>query len=280
MTLKHALAGIMLILACDGCTDIIEKDYFTLPVQVDLEIGFNRPGYVESYAEYPCAEYFNFSNGLIGIKKIHFEGKREAGGDFMFDTAPDIHYQVAFSASESPVTQYEYVGRPAIISGFDIPQGMYHDMQWIISLEKISIEEFGIGENASIENTGLYISGNFEQICWKKDNYGLTDSVYNIPFLLAIDDEVQFRIRSFTRYNIPQIALSDNISLSDNKAWRAVVILNLPYAFASVKGESIELDDVAESDTGQMIILSKSRNTVLYERILHRLFTSSFVMIY
>ena len=84
MTLyKTKLVIITLILFIAGCR---EKDELTLPVKVSLNIGFFSGGDGD-----PFDTYVYFTEGQIGIQKIQFEGRREAGRDVFFETDPNIN---------------------------------------------------------------------------------------------------------------------------------------------------------------------------------------------
>ena len=76
---KIRLTGIILILFFPSCT---EKDELTLPVNVDFMISISDNSSND--------EYLTFTGGVIGIQKIGFEGKREAGEDVFFETDPKM----------------------------------------------------------------------------------------------------------------------------------------------------------------------------------------------
>jgi hypothetical protein len=106
MTLyKIKVASVILILFMAGCR---EKDDLTLPVKVYFKIGISPENSLNT-------EYLHFTDCKIGIQRIQFEGKREAGTDIFFETDPNMNLQT-LSFAQQPLT----------ISVFNIPQGIYN----------------------------------------------------------------------------------------------------------------------------------------------------------
>jgi hypothetical protein len=231
MTLyKIKLASITLILFIAGCT---EKDDLTLPVKVNFKIGISP--------EYEYSDtYLSFAEGQIGIQRIQFEGKREAGEDVFFETDPQMNLQtLAFSTGINPV-----------ISDFDIPQGIYNYMKWDINLKRIVIDNYT--DSLSI---GLVISGIYEY-----------SDLSSIPVVVYVDDTEQFSVRSDDSGGNSQIVLSVN------KDYEAILVLAPGYTFSSISRESLEkAADISRDRGHSAIMISSSENEDLYENLLYRI---------
>jgi hypothetical protein len=262
-TLKIRLVSIILILIFAGCNDIIEKDELTFPTTVHFQIGIERPNWAEVYSEYPYTEYFTFTEGQIGIQKIQFEGRREAGEDVFFETDPRTSFQTIFAPDE-------YIAQPqALVASFNIPQGIYDYIKWDIYLKKIAKDEYIEDFDTDSQNTGLIIKGFYVKEWWDWWYADVPDSSFKIPFILAANDTELLSIMTSMTGNPPQLLIKNN------KDYRAVLLLNLPYAFETISRESIEATDISGEGEQQKIIISSSKNKDLYEIILFRLALSS-----
>jgi hypothetical protein len=226
---KIKLVCITLILFIAGCR---EKDDLTLPVGVYFKIGIS-PENINSDT------YLSFNEGQIGIQRIRFEGKREAGEDIFFETDPKMNLQtLAFSTGENPV-----------ISDFDIPQGIYNYMKWDINLKRIVTE--GLFETDSL-SIGLIISGIYKYLNGSHSHV-----------IIAIDDTVQFSVGS---------DVNPGIVLSVNKDYNEAIILLAPdYAFPSISRESLEGADIS----GDSIMISRNENEDLYKNLLRPIVLST-----
>ncbi len=259
----------ILILFIGACS---EKDELTLPVRVNYRIGIEQPGsveikLVEFMPDNMYSESFDFTEGEIGIQKIQFEGQRETGGDVFFETDPRINYQVKFAPNKYIAEQQ------ALISSFDLPQGIYNNMKWNIYLNSIVTDDYVEANDADLQNVGLVIHGCFRKAWYYVWDFGILDSVYVIPFLFIVDDTEQFSIMSYHNSS------NSSIVLSENTAYNAVFSLNLPYAFETISGESFEAADISGDDLNKKVIISSNTNKNLYEIILYRLAISSSVFI-
>ena len=243
---KIRLAGIILILFFPSCT---EKDELTLPVNVDfmISISDNSSG----------DEYLSFTGGLIGVQKIVFEGKRDAGGDIFFETDPKMNLsQLAFGTSV----------QPASISDFDIPQGIFNYMKWDINLKEIFMDELNDDDEDEDEDdspkTGLAISGTYSY-----------QSGASIPIIIAIDVAEHFSVRSFDPDG------NSTIVLSVDKDYDAILLLDPWYAFHSISRESIEEADTSDDSGTEIILISSEENEDLYEVLLYRIAQSAKVIV-
>jgi len=242
---KIRLAGIILILFFPSCT---EKDELTLPVNVDfmISISDNSSG----------DEYLSFTGGVIGVQKIGFEGKRDAGEDIFFETDPKMNL---------PQLTFGTYAQPASISDFDIPQGIFNYMKWDINLKKIVIDELNDDDDDGDDDslyTGLAILGTYSY-----------QSGVSIPIILAIDNAEQFSVRSFDPEG------NSTIVLSVEKDYDAVLLLDPGYSFHSISRESIEEAETSDDSGTEVILISSEENEDLYEVLLYRIAQSAKVIV-
>jgi hypothetical protein len=239
-----SLLVISMVLLINGC---IEKDELTLPVKIDFKINVSENTSKD--------EYLIFTGGTIGVQKIQFEGKREAGGDVFFETDPEMNF--------SPVT-FNTSSQPVIISDFDIPQGIFNYMKWDINLKRILIDELTDEDDDDIDSPyiGLVISGTYSYL-----------SGYSLPFIIAIDDTEQFSVKSFDQEGNARIVLSVN------KDYEAILLLDPAYAFHSISRKSLEEADVSDDSGTPVIVISSDENEDLYEDLLYRIAQSARVLV-
>jgi hypothetical protein len=238
---KLKVAIVILLLTFTGCS---EKNDLTLPVRVSFKIGI-------SHEELLSAQYLDFSECQIGIQRIRFEGKREAGGDVFFETDPAMNLQ-ALSFTEQPAT----------ISVFDIPQGIYNIMRWDISMKCIDTEGLIDDRDESYPCIGIIITGNYKS---------LDGSV--IPFIFAIDRPELFSVMSFDPDG------NSSIVLSVNKEYEAIVYFAPEKAFSAISRTSFEEAEISDNIMQPMIIISSSMNVDLYQILLYRIFLSASVVV-
>jgi hypothetical protein len=250
------LVVMILILSMDGCT---EKDDLARLVRIRFKIGFTaKSAFWESGW---AAESYSFTEGWIDIQKIQFEGKREAGEDVYFETDPEINL---------PIIKFEAQPRreqSSLISDFDIPQGIYDNMAWDITMKKMVTDKLIAYDDTDSLDIGLVINGSYNDI-WG-------DSPYTIRILVAIDDTMQFSLRSYPRYGNPKIVISEN---RDNEA---ILYLDLYYTFSPISRESIEEAEISSDIDGEpILIISSDKNKQLYENILYRISQSAKVYVH
>jgi hypothetical protein len=243
---------IILILFISGCT---KKDELTLPVKIHLKIGSTLKN--PEYVDFPEATFFEYTSGRIAVQKILFEGIREAGGDVFFETDPEI---------DSLTLGFK--NRFESISDFDIPQGIYNTFKWDIRLKRLETNELIDTDDTAFINTGLIIKGYYNHVWWSREHYGITDSAYVIPFILAIHDTETF---SF---------ITSNIVLSENKDYVVNLLFDFAYAFDSISSELFEEAEISGDSLNQLVIISKGKNKYWYDIILNRVRLSSRLYIY
>jgi hypothetical protein len=232
---------LILMLGLTGCS---KKDELTLPVRVYFKIGISQSNSLSN-------EYLNFSECQIGIRRIRFEGKREAGGDVFFETDPAMNLQTL-----------SFTEQPAIISIFDIPQGIYNIMKWDISLKCIDTEGLIDDRDESYPCIGIIITGNYKSL----------DGAV-IPFIFAIDRPELFSVMSFDPSG------NSSIVLSVDKEYEAVVYFAPEKAFSAISRESFEEAEISGDLMQPKIIISSSMNVDLYQILLYRIFLSASVVV-
>jgi len=241
---KIKLAGLILILLIPGC---VKKDELTRPTRIRLTIKIIKN-------DNALGEYFGISWGYLGVRRIQFEGKREAGEDILFETDPEANL-LPFEF------EFESSANSTVISEFDIPQGIYNYMRWDLQLKSIQTSwPLIVADSAS---TGLVISGYYEYLNERQ-----------IPFCLYIDDKEQFRLMSFT-----SDGNSTSIVISESKVYEALLSLDLWYAFRSISRESFEKAEISNDIHYLPIIaISINKNKYLYDIILNRISQSARVI--
>lgn len=242
--------GILLILFIAGCSkDVVEKE----PVKTNLVMrlipypdpifayGYEMPG--EGYIDY------DFSGGSIGIGKIEFEGVREEGENYFFESDPE---------NDLPVFEFEEEELETRLSDFDLPQGVYKYIRVDVYLKELSEEVMPENSEIDVFNTGLIINGRYKHHWWDVGLPGF-DSLISIPFVLAIDKTEKFVFRTIYDVVIKQPECNIELYLEGGNA------------FNSIDYKSFEEADISGDSTNQMIIISKDKNRNLYEILLYRL---------
>lgn len=235
---------ITLILFLTGCS---KKDDLTLPVKVYFKIGIS-PENINS------VKFLRFTDGHIGVQRIRFEGKREAGEDVFFETDPKMNlHTLAFSTDENP-----------LISDFDLPQGIYNYMKWDINLKRITTEGLFDDNDEDSLSIGLVIQGSY------KYNDGSS-----ITVIIAIDDTEQFSVR----YDDPDPDPNSGIVLSvDKDYYEAILFLAPVKAFSSISRESLEGADISSDSGHQVIMISRNKNKYLYDNLMYRIEQSASII--
>jgi hypothetical protein len=222
----------------------VKKDDFTLPVKVSLKIGISPD---KSF----YSSYLDFTGCRVGIQNIAFEGKRETGGNVHFVTDPEMNLQT-LSFNE----------KPAVISTFDIPQGVYYNMQWDIAFKCIDTGGLIPDRDESYPCIGIITTGNYKS---------LSGAV--IPFVFAIDKPEMFRVRSFDPTGDPVIVLSVD------KEYEAVVYFAPEKAFSEISRQSLEEAQTTGDLFNPVIIISSSMNIELYQILLYHMFLSASIVV-
>jgi len=238
---KLQVVGIILILTIAGC---VKKDDFTLPVKVSLKIGISPDRSFYS-------DYLYFTGCQVGIQRIEFEGKRETGGNVHFVTDPEMNLQTL-----------SFTEQPAIISTFDIPQGVYYNMLWEIAFKCIDTGGLIPDRDESYPCFGIMTTGNY---------MSLSGAV--IPFIFVIDKPEMFRVRSYDPSGDPVIALSVD------KEYEAIVYFDPEKAFSEINRQSLEEAQTTGDLLNPAIIISSSMNAELYQILLYHMFFSASIVV-
>lgn len=231
---KAILVITTLILLNGGCR---EKDDLTLPVKVYLEIGLSQ----ESSS---VNSYLDFTNGNIMVSNLRFEGSREAGGNIYFET----DYR-------KPGQEIKFNQNPAIISEYDIPQGIYNYMKWDILMD-CSDGDFksNLCDAFNISGSYIYLNG----------------SVIPLIFHYEID---WVGAGFVARCENPDGA--SRIVLSVKKEYVAIVLFDPANAFSTISRKSLEEAEVSEADGSPAIVISAGKNIELYNILCYRIFQSA-----
>ena len=246
---KIKLVVIILILFMAGCT---EKDDLTLPVRIQFKVGFSRYSKDHTWELLEYEHYIEFTEGYIFIQKIQFEGIREAGGDVFFETDPEINL---------PTTEFGGLIDKALVTEFDIPQGIYNSMKWDIYLRKTATDELIGEDDTDLLYKGIVIKGTIYQR-WFREIWGLgSDSSSTIQIIFVIDDTELISIRSYP-----------DIAISNDRVHEAILRLDPNYAFDPISEESIKEAEISSDINGDpLLIISSSKNKNLYEMLLYRI---------
>lgn len=241
------LVILTLVIILTGCT---KKDEFTLPVTVNLKIDISPDTYGDNY--------LNFTDGIIGIQKIQFEGKRETGGDIFFETDPEINF---------PSILFDSFDQTAQITDFDIPQGIYYYMKWNFALKEVVINEIADDDDdddddADSPKAGFAIYGSYSYL-----------NGTAIPVIFAVDKTEMLGVNSYSSDG------TSSIVLSINKDYEAVLLFDPALAFHSISRESLEEADVSDDNGSEIILISSDENDDLYQILLYRIFQSAKVFV-
>ncbi len=229
---KLKIVSLFLVLFITGCT---KKDELTRPVKVYFKIGISTDSTVIA------PEYFAFNECQIGIQSIQFEGKREAGGDIYFETDSKMNL---------PTITFR---EPAVISEFDVPQGIYYYMKWIITMK--CMEEY-------TPCTGIVIKGDY-----------FPQTGLEMPFLLEIEQPEEFSVKAYDPEN------RSTIVLTKNKEYQATVLIDPVNAFNAISRYDMENAEISDTGGETCIIISRIKNGDLYTILLNRIFGSAKVVI-
>ncbi|MCU4155035.1 hypothetical protein J1N10_03555 [Carboxylicivirga sp. A043] len=221
----------LLVISC-------QKKEFTEPVRVNLEVALAEGS----------SSYFTFYKGCVMFEQILFDGQRQQGGDVHFATEEDNNI--------GPIEfQNNSVG---IIKKFDIPQGIYNNMQWRFVLDEIETDEIDgdddDSETEDLEEGGLILTGVYTNLEGEQ-----------IPIYIIIDEDEQLRASSQNESSYGDIILSSENSYS------AQLLIDPYYAMQSISIESMEEAEISDSESSDFIEISEDENETLYEIIAFRI---------
>jgi len=250
-----------MIIIITGCA---EKDELTLPVRINLMCG----GYFQGdIADPPGASYFQvleINEICLGISKIEFEGERELGGNISFETAPGTNFPSIRLVPQIPQMN-------VTISNFDIPQGSYERFRCDLVLKEISSELLHDNSYVDTIAAGLFITGEFGQIWWNKEEPFLTDSVHIVPFEFIMDESTSLYFCSSL--------LNDNSDyiLDDDAEYKFILFFDFSSAFESLPYYLFENAELSDNGLENKLIINKYVNREQYE-VLSQMLNNSLSM--
>jgi hypothetical protein len=224
------------------------KDEFTLPVRIYLSVKIGEQNKTDNT--------LSFERGEIVINGILFDGKREAGGDYTFNTESGNKFGPQDFYPQSQVQQE--------LTYFDVPQGIYTMMKWKFELsdglerfDEDDDEEGDIEEEEEDDNTltpGLILHGNY---------INLDGEILEVR--IEIDPFESFECLSITETG------DNNINIISGNTYNAVLYFDPYFVFRAISIESLEDADCSDDEISPVLLISSDSNEELYEIILFRL---------
>jgi hypothetical protein len=258
------LAGIILILFIAGCR---EKDELTRPVKVQFDIKLSLSFKIGVSLDSSLnAEYLHFTGCRIGLGNIEFTGKREEGGNYYFQTDPRLDF---------PKPTNSWLLQSTTFSIFDMPQGIYTNMTWVLQLWAIANEDLiDLDEGLTVED--LIAAGVVEDCgdgWWNGPAMAISGTYKSndgtiIPFLIAGDF-----ILPYGAINQKLMVGSFNpegntrIVMSADKKYESTMIFTLGCDSCSLDRELFEDAEISGNNEHPIIIISDSNNKELYENL-------------
>ncbi len=218
------------------------KDEFTRPVRISLSVIINE--------QYKTDGPLSFESGEIIIKEIRFDGKREVGEDYSFNTESGKEF--------GPLDFYPQSVSRETIADFDLPQGVYTLMRWKFELSD-GLER--LEPDDDMEPPGLILTGNYT------NHNGET-----FPVRIEIDPFESFECMSLTGTG------GNIINIVSGTAYRADLYLDPYFAFRAISNVSLDDADY-EGDNIPVLLISSDSNEELYEIILYRLQQSAKIVV-
>jgi hypothetical protein len=212
------------------------KDENTHPVRLSVSVNITE--------QYKTSDTLSFGKGEIIIKEVQFEGKREAGENYSFNSETGKEY--------GPKYFYAQSANLESIALFDIPQGIYTLMKWRFELSD-GLERLE-SEDDNNETPGLIIHGNYIK--------------HNGEKL-----EVRIEIDPFESFECQTISPTGEkkINVISGKVYNAVLSFDPYFAFRAISTDSLEDADYSDDDKPPLLLISSDSNEELYEIILFRL---------
>jgi hypothetical protein len=229
--------AIISIFIYQSCT----KDDLTRPVRISLTVIINE--------QYKTNNTLLFERGEITLREIQFDGKREAGGDYSFNTESGKNF--------GPNYFYPPSSPQETLANFDLPQGVYSGMRWKFELsdglERLEQDDDD-DDNYNSETPGLILDGSY---------------INNEREMLRIRIEID----PFESFDC--LALADNgnknISIVSGITYNAILYLDPYFVFRAISSESLEEADYSDDELSPVLLISSDSNKELYEIILFRL---------
>jgi hypothetical protein len=231
------------MLVQQSCID----DEFTRPVRVSLSVIITEQNKTNNI--------LSFESGEIIVNEIQFNGQREAGGDYSFNTESGKKF--------GPQDFYPQSGNQQELTHFDFPQGIYTSMNWKFGLsdglERLKEED---DDDEDIGTPGLILHGNYI------DPEGVTQQVR-----IEIDPFESFECLSLTDTG------DENINIISGSTYTAVLCFDPYFVFRAISSESLEEADYEDDGISPVLLISSDSNEELYEIILYRLQLSAKIFV-
>jgi hypothetical protein len=241
------LTGLVLIVGSMLIQNSCTKDEFTHPVRLSMSVQISD--------QYKSNENLSFESGQIVIQEVQFEGKRETGEDYSFNTESGKKFgPQAFNADSLHHDEIAY---------FDLPQGIYTLMRWKFELsdglERLATDD---DEETDNETPGLILYGNY-----------LNHNKERLLVRIEIDPFESFECQSIT------VTGDKNINILSGKIYNAVLYFDPYFAFRSISAVSLEDADYSDDEISPVLLISSNSNEDLYEIILYRLQQSAKIVV-
>jgi hypothetical protein len=219
------------------------KDEFTIPVRISLSVMINE--------QYKTDGTLSFQSGEIVVKEVRFEGKREVGEDYSFNTESGKEF--------GPLDFYPQSVTREEIASFDFPQGIYTLMSWKFELSD-GLERFEPDDDYS-ETPGLILDGNY-----------INPEGDALRIIIEIEPFESFECLSITETG------DKIINIISGTAYEANLYLDPYFAFRAISNDSLDDADCSDDDI-PVILISSDSNEELYEIFLYRLQQSAKIVV-
>jgi hypothetical protein len=223
------------------------KDEFTRPVGISLSVAITE--------QYKTSDSLTFEGGEIIVNEISFEGKREVGEDYSFNSESGKKF--------GPQDFYPLSANTDAIANFDIPQGIYTLMRWRFELsEGLQRLESDDDDDDDLETPGLILNGNY-----------ISRDGETLRIIIEIDPFESFGCQSVTE------AGEKTINIFSGGNYNAVLYFDPYFAFRAISEDSLDDADYSDDDISPVLLISSDSNEELYEIILFRLQQSARIVV-
>jgi hypothetical protein len=240
------LTGLVLIVGSMLIQCSCTKDEFTRPVRLSMSVQISE--------KYKSNDNLSFESGEIVMQEVQFEGKRETGEDYSFNTESGKKFGPQdFYADSLHLDKITY---------FDLPQGIYTLMRWKFELsdglERLVTDD----DETDNETPGLILYGNY-----------LNHNKERLLVRIEIDPFESFECQSIT------VTGDKNINILSGKIYNAVLYFDPYFAFRAISAASLEDADYPDDEISSVLLISSNSNKDLYEIILYRLQQSAKIVV-
>jgi hypothetical protein len=232
--------GVSSMLVQNSCI----KDEYTRPVRLSVSVIINE--------QYKSSDTLSFESGEIVIKDVQFEGKREVGEDYSFNSESGKEF--------GPKNFYPKSVNMESMAFFDIPQGIYTLMRWKFELSD-GLEKFE-SDDDDTETPGLILHGNYIRHDGEK-----------LQIRIEIDPFESFECQTLSETG------EKKINIISGSVYDALLYFDPYFAFRSISSVSLEDADYSDDEITPVLLISSDSNEDLYEKILFRLQQSAKIVV-